>query len=97
MAKVAKALLSFIDGSFLYVELSKKVVPVDQILFCNKVIGVPEGTPADKPTIANSVVRQSKAGACVEMLIPISRVNSISLQEEFLGKDIPTDMQNLWT
>jgi hypothetical protein len=97
MAKVARALISFIDGSFLYVDLGKKIDTRDQLIYCNKIIGVPEGTPADKPTIANAVVRQSKAGACLEMLIPFSRINSLSIQEEFLGKDIPADMQNLWT
>jgi len=97
MAKVARALISFIDGSFLYVELAKKIDSGDQIVLCNKVIGVPEGTPADKPTIANALVRQSKAGVCLEMMIPVTRINAVSIQEEFLGKDIPTDMQNLWT
>ena len=97
MAKVARALISFIDGSFLYIDLAKKIEGHDQMLFCNKIIGVPEGTPADKPTIANAVVRQAKAGACVEMLIPMVRINAVSIQEEFLGKDIPSDMQQLWS
>ncbi|MFA6450676.1 MAG: hypothetical protein WCX65_14475 [bacterium] len=96
MAKVARALVSFIDGSFVYVDLAKKIEGKDQSLFCHKIIGVPEGTPADKPTIANAVVRQSKAGACLEMMIPMNRINAIAIQEEFLGKDIPTDMQDLW-
>jgi len=96
MAKVARALVSFIDGSFLYVDLAKKIEGPDQSLFCNKIIGVPEGTPADKPTIANAVLRQSKAGACLEMMIPMGRVNGVTIQEEFLGKDIPSDMQELW-
>jgi hypothetical protein len=97
MAKVARVLLSFIDGSYLYADLAKKIEGSDQVLFCSKVIGVPEGTPADKPTIANAIFRQATAGTCVEMMIPTNRVNAISIQEEFLGKDIPTDMQELWS
>jgi hypothetical protein len=96
MAKVARALVSFIDGSFLFVFLAKKIEGSDQVLFCNKVIGTPEGTPADKPTIANAVMRQAKAGECLEMMIPMVRINAVAIQEEFLGKDIPTDMQQLW-
>jgi hypothetical protein len=96
MAKVARALVSFIDGSFLYADLAKKIEGPDQVLFCSKIIGVPEGTPADKPTIANAVVRQSKAGVCLEMMIPMVRINAVAIQEEFLGKDIPSDMQELW-
>ncbi len=97
MAKVAKVLISFIDGSFLYAEISKKIEGADQVLFCNKIIGVPEGTPTDKPTIANAILRQSMAGTCVELFIPMTRINAVSVQEEFLGKDIPADMQQLWS
>jgi hypothetical protein len=96
MAKVARALVSFLDGSFLYVELSKKVDRMDQILFCNKILGLPDGTPAEKPTIANTILRQSKAGGDEDHLIPMSRINCISILEEFLGKDVPSDMRDLW-
>ncbi|HOO56528.1 MAG TPA: hypothetical protein PLN69_06880 [bacterium] len=96
MAQAAKVLISFIDGSFLYAALSKRVETTDTYLICNKIIGTPEGTAADKPTIANAINRQSKVGTCQEMLIPLARINGISIQEEYIGKDVPTDMQQLW-
>lgn len=96
MAKVAKALISFVDGSFLYAELARKVERVDQVLYCNKILGLPDGTPADKPTIANAILRQSKAGAGLDHLIPMNRINCIGIIEEYLGKDVPSDMKDLW-
>jgi len=96
MPRVSKALINFIDGSFLYVELGKKIDTTDSILLCHKVIGLPEGTPADKPTMASSIVRVAKAGVCLEMAIPITRIGSVSVQEEYLGKDVPSDMREMW-
>jgi hypothetical protein len=96
MPKAAKVLISFIDGSYLYALLSKKLEPDDALLMCHSIIGLPEGSPADKPTIAASIVRQTKAGAPVEFVIPMSRINGISVIEEYLGKDVPSDMQDLW-
>lgn len=97
MPKVQQALINFIDGSYLYVELSRKVDATDLALVCFKVVGLPDGAPTDKPSIASSVVRTATAGNCVEMVIPLSRINCISIQEEFLGKSVPSDMKNMWT
>lgn len=97
MPKVQQALVNFIDGSYLYVELAKKVDAGDTALMCFKIVGLPDGAPTDKPSIASSVVRTSSAGGCLEMVIPMSRVNCVSIQEEFLGKSVPSDMKSMWT
>lgn len=96
MPRVSKVLINFIDGSYLYAELSRKIEGGDTILLCHKIIGLPEGAPTDKPTIAGAVVRTANSGECVEMAIPVARVASVSIQEANLGKDVPSDMQGMW-
>jgi len=96
MAKVARALICFVDNSFLYAELSKKPEAQDNMIQCFKIVGLPEGAPSDKPTMASNIVRTAGAGNCLEMDIPISRVSCVSIQEEYLGKDVPDDMKALW-
>lgn len=94
--KVARALVNFIDGSFLYVELSRKVDSADGMLCCERVVGLPEGSPMDKPTIAVNLMRLSQAGAPMEFFIPMARVNGISILEEFLAKQVASDIEELW-
>jgi hypothetical protein len=96
MPRACRVLINFVDGSFMYAELSKKIESNDTMLICHKVLGLPEGTPADKPTIAGAVMRTAKAGECLEMAIPVARVGAVSVQEEYLGKDVPNDMKELW-
>lgn len=96
MPKVAKALLNFIDGSYLYAELSKKPEGHDTTLICFKVIGMPENSPKDKPSMALTVQRTAAAAKHMETMIPMSRIHCITLLEEYLGKDVPNDMQDLW-
>jgi hypothetical protein len=95
--KVARALISFIDGSYLFVEMAKKVAPTDAVLFLEKVVGLPEGAPADKPTIAVALQRMTASGPYIEVLIPMARVNGIQILEEFLGKQVASDIEALWT
>jgi hypothetical protein len=94
--KVALALVSFIDGSYLYVELSKKIEPADASLYCERIVGLPDGMPADKPTIAVAIQRMATAGESLEVIIPMSRINGINIQEEFLGKQVASDIEALW-
>lgn len=94
--KIAKALVNFIDGSFLFVELGKKIDVNDTILNCSRLVGLPDGTPADKPTIATATFRAYKMTNGVEVHIPYSRINCIVIQEEYIGKDISSDIENLW-
>ena len=94
--KVARALISFIDGSYLYVELSRRVEAGDTMLMCEKIVGLPDGTPADKPTIALGIQRLAAASEGLEVLIPMARINGINTLEEFLGKQIPKDVEALW-
>lgn len=94
--KVARVLVNFIDGSFLYVELSKKMESTDTILSCERVVGLPEGSPMDKPTIAVNLMRLSQAGEPMEFIIPMARVNGVSILEEFLAKQVASDIQELW-
>ncbi|MFH1539334.1 MAG: hypothetical protein ABIH66_10275, partial [bacterium] len=79
VTKLSKALVAFADGSFLFVELSKAIGPHDNALFCSSIIGLPDGTPADKPTIATSLYRLAKAGETQEFVIPMNRVNGVSI------------------
>lgn len=94
--KVARALISFIDGSYLYVELSRKIDATDSLLMCERVVGVPDGTPMDKPTIAVALQNLARAGEGVEVVIPLSRVNGINVLEEFLAKQVASDIEALW-
>lgn len=95
--KVARALVAFIDGSFLFVELSRKPEPMDQNMFCDSIVGLPNGTPADKATIATSLARLGSGGQAVEIVIPMSRVSGINIQEEHGDKSIKGDVQALWS
>ena len=95
--KVARGLVSFIDGSYLFVELAKKVEHTDTMLYCERIVGLPDGTPTDKPTIAVAMTYLASAGESIEVLIPISRINAISIQEEFLAKQVAKDIQDMWT
>ena len=94
--KVARALINFIDGSYLYVELSKKIESADLVLCCERVVGLPEGSAMDKPTIAVNLQRLAQAGEAVEFFIPLARVNGINILEEFLAKQVASDIQELW-
>lgn len=94
--KVARALVNFIDGSYLYVEMSKKLDSADGMLCCERVVGLPEGSPMDKPTIAVNLLRLSQAGEPVEFFIPMARVNGINVLEEFLAKQVASDIEELW-
>lgn len=94
--KVARALVSFIDGSYLYVELSRKIEFGDAMLMCERVVGLPDGTPADKPTIAVALANLARAGEGVEVVIPFARVNGVNVLEEFLGKQVASDIEALW-
>ena len=96
MPRVAKALVCFVDNSYLYVELSKKPEAGDSMLLCWKIIGLPENAPADKPTMAAGITRTASAGNCIEMHIPMARITCVSIQQEFLGKEVPNDMEELW-
>ncbi len=96
MPKVAKALINFIDGSYLYAELSKKPAGNDSMLLCFRVIGMPENSPKDKPSLALNVQRTASASKDSETMIPMSRIHCITILEEYLGKDVPNDMQELW-
>ena len=93
--KVARAIVSFIDGSYLFVELAQKVAATDTILVCERVVGLPQGVPADKPSIASSMMQLGSTD-CVELLIPLSRFNGINIQEEFLAKQVSKDIEDMW-
>ena len=95
--KVARALVNFIDGSYLYIELSKKIDSTDTMLCCERVVGLPEGAPQDKPTAAVGLLRTAQAGAGVEIFIPMARINGINILEEFLAKQVASDIQALWS
>lgn len=97
VTKLTKALVAFADGSFLYVELSRVMEPNDTTLFCSAITGLPEGTPTDKPTIANSIFRLAQAGKTQEVVIPMSRVNGVSILEELIKKEIAKDVEALWS
>ena len=94
--RLCKALVAFSDGSFLFVELSKKVEPKENILFCSTILGLPEGVSADHPNIAASINRLSTAGTSLEILIPLTRINGISIIEEYIRKEIASDVEELW-
>jgi len=93
--KVARAIVSFIDGSYLFVELSRKVEATDTMIICERVVGLPQGTPADKPSIAVSMMQLGSAES-VEVIIPMSRINGINVQEEFLAKQVSKDIADMW-
>ncbi|MEW5946504.1 MAG: hypothetical protein AB1742_09925 [bacterium] len=95
--KLCKALVAFADGSFLFVELSKRIEPQDTVLFCSSVLGLPNGAAADKPTAAVSVFRLARAGESHEITVPMNRVNGVSILEEYIKKEISKDVEELWT
>ena len=43
-----------------------------------------------------SILRTAQAGAGVEVLIPLARINGINILEEFLAKQVASDIQELW-
>lgn len=96
--KVARALVAFIDGSFLFVELSRMPEAGDQNMFCDSLIGLPNGTPADKPTVATTLMRLCAGNAKPEeIVIPMARISGINVQEEYTGKEIKSDVQAIWS
>lgn len=95
--KISKALIAFADSSFLFVELSRTILPADGSLFCASIVGLPNGTPMDKPTMATSIYRLAQAGQFTEIMLPMSRINGVSILEEYPKKGISKDIEMLWT
>ncbi len=96
MPKVAKAVVNFIDGSNLVVELDKKVEAQDAVIICTRILGLPDGTPADKPTIATVTFRTYMISKSIGAMIPFSRINSVNIQEEYSGKEVASDIKKMW-
>jgi hypothetical protein len=95
--KVARALVAFIDGSFLFVELARRPEAMDQNLICDSVVGLPNNTPADKPSIAVSLARLGSGNKPVEFVIPMARISGINVQDEYLDTEIKKDVVDMWT
>lgn len=68
----------------------------DNVIFCSSILGLPDGVAEDKPNIAASINRLKSAGDSHEVMIPMARINGISIVEEYIRKEISSDVEELW-